>query len=183
MATAGCIGIGSTTITNPEKEQTDDGDVNLNFRTENGKNVATLTVMPDSQRYSGHRGPEVPVTIVITHGNTTKIESLRFDLRAPPTSSGAGVPAKIAYTTPFAKPHPPIDLYTDPDDGSTILDIPNTEKQGEGNLVFDFMLLGLRDSTTELAINVEIGLTEGGALGQEYTLEGSALVALPGETK
>jgi hypothetical protein len=41
MAPAGCSSIGSTTITNPEGERTDDGDINLNFRTEKGDQVAT----------------------------------------------------------------------------------------------------------------------------------------------
>lgn len=183
MATAGCSSVGSTTITTPEEERTEDGDVNLNFRTEGGENVATITVMPGRQRYSGHRGAEVPVKIALTHGDATKIESVRFDLRAPPSPTGAGVPAEVAFTTPFAKPHPSIELYTDPDDVSTILDIPDTGAQGDGTMVFDFLLTGVRDATAELSVDATIELSEGGVLGQNYTLEGLALVPLPDETE
>lgn len=178
-ATAGCSSLSSTTIGNPAEEQTDDGDVNLNFRTESGKNVATLTVMPGRQRYSGSRGTEIPVKIALTHGDATKIESVRVDLRAPPTSTGASVPAEIAFTTPFAKPHPSIKLYTDPDDVSTILEIPDTGEQGDGTMVFDFLLTGVRDATTELSIDATVELSADGVLGQNYTLEGLALVPLP----
>lgn len=181
VATAGCSGVGSTTITNPEGEQTEDGDVNLNFRTESGDKVATVTVMPGRQRYSGPRGIEIPVKIAITHGNATRIESVRLDLRAPPTSTGAGVPAEVAFTTPFAKPHPSIELYTDPDDVSTVLNIPDTGGQGDGNMIFDFLLTGVRDSTTELSVDAAVELSEGGVLGQNYTLEGLTLVSLPDE--
>jgi hypothetical protein len=183
VATAGCTSLGSTTITNPEGERTDDGDVNLNFQTESGENVATLTVMPGRQRYSGSRGTEIPVKIAITHGDATKIESVRLDLRAPPSSTGAGVPAEVAFTTPFAKPHPSMELYTDPDDVSTILDIPDTGEQGDGNMVFDFLLTGVRDDTTELSVDATVELSEGGVLGQNYTLEGLTLVPLPDETE
>jgi hypothetical protein len=183
VATAGCSSISSTTLTNPEEEQTDDGDINLNFRTDGGEEVATITVMPGRQRYSGHAGAEVPVKIAIMHGDTTKIESIQFDLRAPPTSTGAGTPAEVAFTTPFAKPHPSIDLYTDPDDVSTILEIPDTGEQGDGNIVFDFLLTAVRDTTTELSVDAAIELSEGGVLGQNYTLEGLTLVPLPGGTE
>lgn len=183
VATAGCSSIGSTTITNPEGERTEDGDVNLNFRTESGKKVATLTVMPGRQRYSGHRGTEVPVKIAITHGDATKIESVRLDLRAPPTSTGAGVPAEVAFTTPFAKPHPSMELYTDPDDVSTILKIPDTGEQGDGNMIFDFLLTSVRDTTTELSVDAAVELSESGILDQNYTLEGLTLVPLPDETE
>lgn len=182
-ATAGCSSVGSTTLTNPEVEQTDDGDVNLNFRTESGENVATLTVMPGRQRYSGHRGTEIPVRIALTHGDATRIESVRLDLRAPPTVTGAGVPAEVAFTTPFAKPHPSIKLYTDPDDVSTILEIPDTGEQGDGTMVFDFLLTGVRDATTELSVDATMELSEDGVLGQNYTLEGLTLVALPDRTE
>jgi hypothetical protein len=183
VATAGCTSLGSTTITNPEGERTDDGDVNLNFQTESGENVATLTVMPGRERYSGSRGTEIPVKIAITHGDATKIESVRLDLRAPPTSTGAGTPAEVAFTTPFAKPHPSIDLYTDPDDVSTILEIPDTGEQGDGNIVFDFLLTAVRDTTNELSVDAAIELSEGGVLGQNYTLEALTLVPLPGGTE
>jgi hypothetical protein len=184
VATAGCSSVGSTTITNPAEERSEDGDVNLNYRTESGENLATLTVMPGRQRYSGNRGMEVPVKIALTHGGATKIESVRFDLRAPPTSTGgASVPAEVAFTTPFAKPHPSIELYTGPDDVSTILEIPDTGEQGDGTMVFDFLLTGVRDATTELSIDAGIELSEGGVLGQNYTLEGLALVPLPDKTE
>lgn len=183
VATAGCSDVGSTTITNPEREATEDGDVNLIFRTESGAEVTTLTIMPDRQRYSGHRGTEIPVKTAITHGDGTKIESVRLALRAPPTSTGAGVPAEIAFTTPFAKPHPSMELYTDPDDVSTILNIPDTGAQGDGNMVFDFLLTGVRDTTTELSTDVAVELSEGGVLGQNYTLEELTLVPLPDETE
>lgn len=179
VATAGCSSVGSTTLTNPDEEQTNDGEVNLNFRTESGENVATLTIMPGRQRYSGHRGPEIPVKIALTHGDATKIESVRLDLRAPPSSTGGGVPAEVAFTTPFAKPHPSIELYTDPDDVSTILEIPDTAEQGDGTMVFDFLLTGVRDATTELSVDATMELSEDGVLGQNYTLEGLALVPLP----
>lgn len=183
VAFAGCTRIGSRTITNPDEELTDDGDVNLNFLTENGDKVATLTVMPGRQRYPGHAGAELPVKIAITHGKQTKIESLRLDLRAPASPTGAGAPAEIAFTTPFAQPHPSIKLYKNPDDVSTILDIPETGEQGEGNMVLDFLLLGLRDETVELAVDVAIEMKEKGALGRDYTLEGLSLVPLPEETE
>lgn len=183
VATAGCSSVGSTTLTNPEEERTDDGDVNLDFRAESGEAVATLTVMPGRRRYPGHAGAEVPVKIAITHGDATKIESVRLDLRAPPTATGAGAPAEVAFTTPFAKPHPSIELYTDPDDVSTILEIPDTGEQGDGTMVFDFLLTGVRDATAELSVDATIALSEDGVLGQSYTLEGLSLVSLPDETE
>jgi len=178
-ATAGCSSLGSTDLRNPNEEQTDDGDVNLTFQTESGESVATLTVMPGRQRYSGPGGTELPVKIALTHGEATKIESLRFDLRAPPGPTGAGTPAEVAFATPFAKPHPSLELYTDPDDGSTILDISDTGEQGDGTMVFDFRLIGLPDATTELAVDAEIEMTEEGIFGQDYRLEGLKIVSLP----
>jgi hypothetical protein len=66
---------------------------------------------------------------------------------------------------------------------STILNIPDTGAQGDGNMVFDFLLTGVRDTTTELSTDVAVELSEGGVLGQNYTLEELTLVPLPDETE
>jgi hypothetical protein len=181
-AAAGCTGLGSATIANREKERADSVDVDPRFRTESGEEVATVAITPGRRRYAGHGGAEIPVKIAITHGEPTTIERVRLALRAPPTSTGGGVPAAVAFTTPFAKPHPAVELYTDPDDGSTVLEIPETDEQGDGTAVFDFLLTGVRDATTELSVDVAVELSESGVLGRSYALERPALVPLPDET-
>jgi hypothetical protein len=180
VATAGCTSVGATTITDPDEERTDDGAVNLTFQMESGQSVATLTVMPGRQRYLGHDGEQVPVKIAITHPEATTIGSVRLELRAPP--SGAGVPAAVAFTTPFAKPHPSMELFTAPDDVSTVLAIPETGAQGDGTMLFDFLLTNLADGTAELAVDAKLQVTERGLLGEPYRLEGRTRVALPDQT-
>lgn len=78
---------------------------------------------------------------------------------------------------------PSIELYTDPDDISTILDTPDTGEQGDGNMTLDFLLTSVRDTTTELSVDAAVELSEGGVLEQNYRLEGLALVPLPDETE
>lgn len=181
-AAAGCTGLGSATIANREKERADSVDVDPRFRTESGEEVATVAITPGRRRYAGHGGAEIPVKTAITHGEPTTIERVRLALRGPPTSTRGGVPAAVAFTTPFAKPHPAVELYTDPDDGSTVLEIPETDEQGDGTTVFDFLLTGVRDATTELSVDVAVELSESGVLRRSYALERPALVPLPDET-
>lgn len=180
VATAGCATLGSTTISSPTENQDSDGETSLDFQTDDGKEVATLTVQPDSRRYDGAGGEQVSVDVALTHPDGTKVTDLTLSLRAPP--SGAGTPTEIAFKTPFGTPHPQLDLYTDSDDAATVLAIDDMGEQGDGNMVFQFLLTGLGDTTSELAIDTEVGLAETGMLGQAYTLSGRTLVPLPAGT-
>lgn len=181
VATAGCTSLGSpTTISNPTREQDPDGDTSLQFRTEEGDQVATLTVQPGRRRYSGPGGGQVSVDVAITHPDETQITGLQLALQAPPV--GAGAPAEVALKTPFGTPHPAIDLYAAPDTGATVLAIDDLGAQGDGTVVFQFLLTGLGDSTAELDLDATIDATTRGLFGREYTLTGRALVPLPEDT-
>lgn len=179
-ATAGCTSLGSaTTISNPTERRGDDGETSLQFRTDDGDRVATVTVHPGNRRYDGSGGAQVPVDVAITHGDETKITGLEFDLRAPPSG---GSPAEVAIETPFGTPHPSMDLYADPEDASTVFAIDDLGEQGDGTLVFKFLLTGLRERTSELSVAVTVDVAAEGLLGGEYTLDGLTLVPLPPAT-
>lgn len=173
--TAGCLG-SPTTISTPQEEQADDGETTLQFE-EDGTEVASLTVGPGRQRYSGAGGGQVPVDVAITHGEETTITGLTLTVRAPP--SGAEPPAELALTTPFGTPHPPLELYADPDGAGTVLAIDEMGEQGDGNVVLQFLLTGLRDAVSELRVEVTVELATRGVLGRQYTLDGHTTVPLP----
>lgn len=177
-ASAGCLGLGSeTTISNPAEFRAADGETTLQFQTDGGDEVGSLTIRPGTQRYSGHGGELVPVDVAITHRDGTAIDGLTLGLRAPP--GGAGAPAEVALQTPFGTPHPSMDLYAAPDDGGTVLSIDEMGEQGDGTLVLKFLLTGLGVSTTELEVDATVELTSSGVFTQDYTLTGLTLVSLP----
>lgn len=176
--TAGCAGLGSpTTISNPEEQQADDGETTLVFRTDGGTEVAALTVQPGRRR-DGGAGGQAPVDVAITHDDETTITGLELTLRAPP--GGADTPAEIALTTPFGTPHPSIELYADPQGAGTVLAIDDMGEQGDGTVVFQFLLAGLRDTVSELTVDATVELAGRGVLTRNYTLDGRTLVSLPG---
>ena len=177
-AMAGCSGLGSETISNPSEEQESDGETTLTFQADNGDQVATLTIQPAKQQYSGKSGQQVPVDIAITHSEETTITDLTLSLRTPP--SGTGV-SEIALETPFGTPHPSLDLFAD-EDGASVLSIDDMGENGDGNVVFKFVMIGYGDINSELEVDAEIGLAETGFLNPDYTLNGLALVPLPDDT-
>lgn len=180
-ATAGCTSLGpDPTISNPSEQRESDGETTLQFQTDDGERIASLTVQPGKQRYSGSGGNQISVDVALTQRAETTVTGLELALRAPP--GGAGSPAEVALKTPFGTPHPSIDLYAEPDDGGTVLAIDEMGESGDGTLVFQFLLTGLQDTTSELEIDVTAELTAPGVFGAEYTLTGLTLVALPLET-
>lgn len=181
IATAGCTGLRAETISNPTEERTSNGETSVQFHADTGDRVTTLTIRPGKNRYSGHSGQQIPVDIALTHPETTTVTDVRFSLRAPP--SGAGAPAEVAVETPFGTPYPSLDLYASPDDGATVLAIDDMGENGEGTVLFKFLLTGLREATSELAISAEVGLEKTGILGQVYTLKESTLVPIPDGSK
>jgi hypothetical protein len=181
MATAGCAGLGSETISNPTEEQASDGETSLQFRADNGHDVATLTIRPGEKRYTGHGGQQIPVDIALTHSEQTTVTDLTLSLRAP--ASGPGAPAEVAVETPFGTPHPTLELYASPDDGATVLAIDDMGENGDGTVLFKFLLMGLGETISELTVDAEFGLEKPGVLGQSYKLKGLTLVPLPGGTE
>jgi len=179
VAMAGCAGLGSETISNPVEDQASDGETTLSFQADDGNQVASLTARPAEQRFSSHGGQQIPVDIAITHPEGTTIRDLTLSLRAPP--SGTGV-TEVAIETPFGTPHPSLDLYEAPDDGASVLTIDDLGKNGDGTVLFKFLLLGVGDAISEVEVDAEIGMSEKGMLGNEYTLKGLTLVPLPGGT-
>lgn len=180
VAMAGCARLGSETILNPTEEQASDGETTLSFQADDGNQVASLTVRPAEQRLSGHGGQQIPVDIAITHAEETTVTDLTISLRA---SSPSGTrSAEVAIETPFGTPHPSLDLYTASDDGASVLAIDDMGENGDGTVLFKFLLLGVTDTISELAVDAEVGLAERGMLSKEYTLKGSTLVPLPGGT-
>ncbi|WP_436902909.1 hypothetical protein [Halovenus halobia] len=176
VAMAGCARLGSETISNPAEEQASDGETTLSFQADNGDQVASLTVRPAEQRFSGHGGQQIPVDIAITHPEETTITGLSLSLRAPPSGTGL---AEVAIETPFGAPNPSLELY-EADDGATALAIDDMGTSGDGTVLFKFLLLGVGDATSEVEVDAEIGLSETGMLSNEYTLKGLTLVSLPG---
>lgn len=175
--TAGCAGLGSTTVSTPDEQQADDGETNLRFQADDGTEVATLTVQPGRKRYSGVGGGQMSVDVAITHGDETTITGLELTLRAPP--SGADSPAEVALRTPFGTPHPSMELYAHPEGEGTVLAIDEMGEQGDGTMVLQFLLTGLRDAVSELKVDATVELAGRGVLGRKYTLDGLTLVSLP----
>jgi hypothetical protein len=173
---AGCAGLGSETISNPTEDQASARETTLAFQSDDGNQVAKLTVRTAEQRYSRHGGQQIPVDIAITHPEKTTVTDLLLSLRAPP--AGRGV-TEVALETPFGTPHPSLDLYAAPDDAASVLAVDDMGDYGDGTVLFKFLLLGADDAVSELAVDAEVGLTESGMLGTEYTLEGQTLVPLP----
>lgn len=176
IGTAGYAAIGgSRTLSNPTVEREADGETHLRFRADDER-VATLTVSP-GRRYSGAGGGGVPVDVSIAHREGTAITSLALELRT--LAPGGNPPAQVALTTPWGTPHPALQLYTDPRDGGTILEVAEMGGQGRGTTTFEFLLTGVDASTSELEVDATADLAASNALEGGYTLEGRTLVHLP----
>lgn len=174
---AGCGMAGaSKTLSNPTKEVEDDGETHLQFNTE-GSRVATLTIQPGRQRYSGLAGEQTTLDVSCSHRDETKISGFRLKLRTLP--GGGRPPAEVSLRTPFGTPHPSFQLYSDPQDGGAILDIPDADEIGDGTLTLEFLLSHLEESTSKLEVDATIELTEKGMTGSDYTLEALTLIQLP----
>lgn len=174
---AGCsVPGGSQTLSNPTTEQEDDGETHLLFHAD-GDRLASLTIQPGRQRYSGSTGEQISVDVSVAHRDGTKIAGLRLKLRT--LSEGGKPPAQVALITPFGTPHPSMELYTDPQDGGAILDIADTSEVGDGTLTLKFLLTTLEASTSELEVDATIELTEQEVFGADYTLDALTLIQLP----
>lgn len=178
LSVAGCTTIVSpTTLSSPRVERDDHGEAHLHFE-EDEERLAIVTVQPGRQRYSGPGGDTLDVDVQLWHRDETEITSLTLALRAPPT--GAGVPAQIALTAPQWKPHPSIELYTHPQERSTVFEIDEMGGQGDGTVTFEFAVTSLAASTSELLVDVTANLAEQGILDENVTIEGRTRVPLPG---
>lgn len=177
LTMAGCTTLASpTTLSPPRLTRDDHGETHLHFEADD-KRVSIVTVQPGRQRYSGSGGDTLDVDVQLWHTDETKITSLRLALRAPPT--GPGVPAQIALTAPQWNPHPPIELFTHPDEGSTVFEIDEIGGQGKGTMTFEFTLTSLAASTSELLVDITANLTTQGILTEPITIDGRAHVPVP----
>lgn len=166
----------SKTLSNPTTEREDHGETHLLFQTD-GDRVASFTVQPGRRRYSGPAGEQITLDVSCAHRDGTKITGLRLKLRTLP--GGGPPPAQVSLTTPFGTPHPALQLYRDPQDLGTILDIPDAGEVGDGTLTLEFLLSSLEASTSELEVDATVELTEQGMTGTDYTLDALTLIQLP----
>lgn len=174
---AGCSIPGqSRTLSNPTTEEEDDGETHL-FFTADTTRVATVSIQPGRDRYDGPGGTQIPVDISISHADRTKITSLTLALRT--LTEGGKPPAEAALLAPFGTPHPGLELYTDPADGGTVLTIPDARDIGSGTVTLKLLLSSVASSTTEMALDATIDLSEHGLFGTKYTLSSITTIPLP----
>ncbi len=177
---AGCSVPGqSHTLSNPTTERGTDGETRLFYQAEPSR-IATVSILPGKERYSGPTGDQLSIDIKIEHTDGTNITGVMLKLRTLP--AGGNPPADAALLPPFGTPHPAIDLYDDPDDGGTILSIPTAEAIGTGTVTLGFILSSIDPSTTEMAVEATIELTEMSVMGTDYVLSALTIIPLPNPT-
>lgn len=169
---AGCTTLGGpTALTDPEHSSDRPGEASLEWDTD-GSSLCSFGV--DATVLDGL----LVLSTEIPHRDGTRIDALTLRVWQP----GADLPAEVAPVSPVegdSSPPPTITLST-PDRGpGTQISVRDLDDLADETISTLDLLVRPRSPASELAIGVEIALSEGTILRSEYDLSGEVRLAVP----
>lgn len=175
MATGGCGTIaGEQTLSDPTVDAESSGRRTLIF-TSDGEEVGHFGV--DGRIESGW----VTLTTEIWHRENTRVESIRLRVWMP--ESVRESPADVAVVSPVegdSSPPPSVALYTPERDLGTAIEITDLDDLADETIsTLELVVKPGTATATELNVHVTIELTNEGALGSDYALDGTLRLTYP----
>lgn len=160
VVTAGCSGVGGTTnLTDPEVESQDDGQEK--YLTYHRDDERLVTVGFDQRTVPASLTDQFGFRITVSHSRNTKIESFRFDLRAP--QSSIDPPADVYLESPSGGLWPDI-TFEEVENRWTRIALEDTGELGEGTMSFELIIAPHSAAATEVGIRAELELSSSGSL-------------------
>lgn len=159
-ALASCSGVfgGQVNLTNPETELQDGGREKYLVYSHDGERIVTVgfsqRTVPDSLT------DQFGFRITVSHSDETKIESFRFDLRAP--QSSVDPPADIYLESPAGGLWPDI-TYREVEDRWTRIALADTEELGEGTMTLETIVDPHSAPAAEVGLRVDLNLSTSGS--------------------
>ena len=143
IAFASTTGLSRTTL-NDSREEIGDNEKHVIF-SHKGEDIVTLSVRATPGAYSDNS--TIPLMVVLTHPENTKIESLKISIHPPHGKQGFSY-GDIFLKAPEGYPYPMISYHTATEAGRVIsvLDIPDMGMQGKGTVRFDFLMHPFRET-------------------------------------
>lgn len=156
---AGCAARETTLQSTVEQ---DDHETHLVYH-DGTERVATVSYM---QRGRGNR-PPYDLWVTVSHTEATTIDSLHLQLDTAPAQR----PKPSVYLkAPDGHPYPSIHYHTDPDTGSAVVDIPDTERQGSGSMSLEFLVAPNGDEPVTVGATASLTLGGRPVVGRIYEL-------------
>lgn len=120
------------------REEPGDHEKHVTF-SHKGEDIVTLSVRATPGAYADNS--TIPLMVLLSHTDTTKIDSLKISIHPPQTASHFSY-GDIFLKTPEWNPYPMLSFHTDTESGKSVsvLDIPDMGVQGKGTVRLDFMM-------------------------------------------
>ncbi|ELY97944.1 hypothetical protein [Natrialba asiatica] len=173
-AFAGCAGIRSQTVAQPE---TRDEDTGTHLLYSDGDDRLAEISLLEQWATEPVRSPYT-IRFNASHTDDTQLKQLRYELHP----LDGGQPPEFALVRPDGIPWKPIEFSSGDDSDTTVLNIPDLGRHGRGSATLDFLVQPRTDAAFDLRVSVEATLESAGILGLDQTshLEGELVRTLPG---
>jgi hypothetical protein len=176
--TAGCSTVtGNQTLSDPTVKEDSPGRKTIIFTADDAE-VAHLGVDGNVQ------SNRIDLSTEIWHREETRVESIELRLWMPEIATES--PAEVAVVSPVegdSSPPPSISLYTPDRDLGTIIEITDLDDLADETIsTLNLAVIPGTGTATELTVHATIGLSGGGILSRNYTLDGELQLAYPALT-
>jgi hypothetical protein len=176
--TAGCSTVtGNQTLSDPTVKEDSPGRKTIIFTADDAE-VAHLGVDGNVQ------SNRIDLSTEIWHREETRVESIELRLWMPEIATES--PAEVAVVSPVegdSSPPPSISLYTPDRDLGTIIEITDLDDLADETIsTLNLAVIPGTGTATELTVHATIGLSGGGILSRNYTLDGELQLAYPAPT-
>lgn len=120
-----------------------------------GEDIVTISVRATPNAYPDNS--TTPLTVIVTHPETTRIDSLEISIHPPKPPSGFSY-GEIFLKTPEGNPYPMVSFHTETESGRVIsvLEIPDMGVQGKGTARYDFLMHPYRENTHQDIAHVSV---------------------------
>lgn len=176
--TAGCSTVtGNQTLSDPTVKEDSPGRKTIIFTADDAE-VAHLGVDGNVQ------SNRIDLSTEIWHREETRVESIELRLWMPEIATES--PAEVAVVSPVegdSSPPPSISLYIPDRDLGTIIEITDLDDLADETIsTLNLAVIPGTGTATELTVHATIGLSGGGILSRNYTLDGELQLAYPALT-
>ena len=172
VALAGCGTLGGdATLSDPERLTEATGRRSLSF-TDGGEEIANFGADGAVDR------GRINLDTELSHAEGTAVESISLRLAMPADGSAADV-AVVSPVEGDSSPPPELTLSTPDDAPGTLVDVSDIDDLADETISTLSFVVTPPETATTLTIDCEIGLTEGGLFGSEYTLDGELELRFP----
>jgi len=136
------------------REETQANEKHVTF-SHKGEDIVTISVRATPNAYADNS--TIPLTVIVTHPENTKIDSLKVSIHPPKPPSGISY-GEIFLKTPEGNPYPIVSFRKETESGReiSVLEIPDMGVQGKGTARFDFLMHPYWENTHKDIAHVSI---------------------------